>query len=922
LIFILDGFFGWLLEAGNRMSLRVKLVLLLVTLMGASLVAQQVLSLAWQRSIDRQLNENARRILTHRAEYLSTTIDSVRQSLRLMAATGVAEKSSLEEIRAVLRVADQSDDRFEGFYYDALDGEVYPADGPTFSIADRPYFSVVRQGRENVGVPVISRATGTPVLVMNVPLHDRKGRFTGALGGTLRLNRLLEVAIHGATGPDAEMLIVDEGGNLVAGSIGEPVRPLTRPDATTAPVTAGLLHNQPDAAIMPMISNREIEIKGIKFYLFSTVMREYGWRFILVQPESALMEPLHAAMRLAWGMELGLFLLALAAIFAHDWMLFAPIKALIEAHTKVQQGDYTVRAAVGKKDEIGKLAESFNQMVASLEASMNRLQIMFEAFPHAVVLSRLSDGRLVDANPAFLAQIGKQRSEVIGKNARELEIGMDVEVLARHREELRLHGRLDGIVMPTWRSGGSSRQMWGSYSGRVLEIDGEAMVLSATTDITELKEMEVSLRASEAHAQLYRFMVDHAQDAIVMQREKLFTICNPAALEMFGCNRDEFIGHSPADFSPALQPDGSQSTPRAMAIMANTTAGVSQRFEWLHQKRDGTPFFAEVSLSSYLEEDKNLIIAIMRDITERKRAEAELQNLNATLEERVAGRTLELLQRNEELAQALEDLRRIQNELVRSEKMAALGALVAGVAHELNTPIGNAVTVSSTLLDEQRQFSKRVQAGVTRSALSEFLAMVNEAGQSLNRNLQRAVELVGSFKQLAVDQSSDQRRRFNLREVVEEVQLAMGPAIRKSGHTVRTEVAEGLVLDSYPGPLGQVLMNLLNNALIHAFAGKERGNVWIRAERAEEEAILITVTDDGCGMTAAIRERIFDPFFTTRLGQGGSGLGLHIVFNLVVSLLGGKVDVLSEPGAGSVFEVRIPRTAPTIRSSVGIESGR
>lgn len=291
------------------------------------------------------------------------------------------------------------------------------------------------------------------------------------------------------------------------------------------------------------------------------------------------------------------------------------------------------------------------------------------------------------------------------------------------------------------------------------------------------------------------------------------------------------------------------------------------------------------------------------DISSRKQAELELKDAKARTDAA-----------NVELADALDNLRRIQAELVRAEKLASLGALVAGISHELNTPIGNAVTVSSTLLNEQRKFASLLDTGLTRSALANFVNMVQEASQSLDRNLRRAVDLVGSFKQLAVDQSSDLRRSFELSEVVQDVLLAMEPAIRKSHCTVHQQVETPLLLDSYPGSLGQVLINLINNAMIHAFAERQPGNIWIHAQRRDSSSVRITVRDDGRGIPAEIQARIFDPFFTTRLSQGGSGLGLHIVLNMVINLLGGAVNVESKPEAGTIFEIWIPLCAPIAAS--------
>ncbi|CAM5786249.1 PAS domain-containing sensor histidine kinase [Castellaniella caeni] len=280
-------------------------------------------------------------------------------------------------------------------------------------------------------------------------------------------------------------------------------------------------------------------------------------------------------------------------------------------------------------------------------------------------------------------------------------------------------------------------------------------------------------------------------------------------------------------------------------------------------------------------------------------SEQRLQSLNASLEQRVQERTARL-------STALSRLRHAQDELLQSEKLASLGALVAGVAHELNTPIGNAVTVASTLTQAHRDFRDQVARGLTRGALQHYLADVEEGGQIIERNLSRAAELIGGFKQLAVDQTSYQRRRFELHGVVREIILAMRPALRKTHCQVVDAVPEGLPLDSFPGPLGQVLMNLINNALVHAFEGQADKVITVTARAVGPAWLSVSVADNGCGMAPEIQKKIFDPFYTTRLGQGGSGLGLHIVYTLVTGLLGGRIEVQSAPAQGSCFTVLLP----------------
>ncbi|MBT9507416.1 AAA family ATPase [Rhodoferax sp.] len=277
--------------------------------------------------------------------------------------------------------------------------------------------------------------------------------------------------------------------------------------------------------------------------------------------------------------------------------------------------------------------------------------------------------------------------------------------------------------------------------------------------------------------------------------------------------------------------------------------------------------------------------------------------LYASLEQRVQ-------QRTEKLEQALERLERTKDELVRSEKLAALGSLVAGVAHELNTPIGNGLTVASSLEFKTTRFVASMASGLTRSNLDQFVADTQFACDILVRNLSRAGELISSFKQVAVDQTSSQRRQFDLQEVASEIVLTLSPTIRHCGCAVVTDISPNLTLDSYPGPLGQVLSNLISNAMIHGYSDGQGGLIEVQARAQGQQEVELQVRDHGRGVERVNLKRIFEPFYTTRLGQGGSGLGLHIVHNIVTGVLGGQIEVQSTPGEGTVFTLRLPLRAP------------
>lgn len=283
-----------------------------------------------------------------------------------------------------------------------------------------------------------------------------------------------------------------------------------------------------------------------------------------------------------------------------------------------------------------------------------------------------------------------------------------------------------------------------------------------------------------------------------------------------------------------------------------------------------------------------------------------------TLEDQVAQRTSELTASNHELSSTLAQLKAAQRELVESEKLASLGRLVAGVAHELNTPLGNAMTVVTALEDRWKELDDAMRSGqpLRRSHVEGLVTDTRRGQDILHRNVQKAAELVRDFKQVAIDQTSDARRGFELDKVVEDVLVMVEPRFKTTPFRIHTDLQRKLSMDSYPGSLGQVLTNLVINALVHGLHDRAEGHVWISCAALPGDWVSLTVRDDGWGMDEATRRRIFDPFFTTKLGRGGTGLGMHIVHNIVTQLLGGQIEVESRPGEGAVMLLRLPMKAP------------
>jgi two-component system NtrC family sensor kinase len=305
---------------------------------------------------------------------------------------------------------------------------------------------------------------------------------------------------------------------------------------------------------------------------------------------------------------------------------------------------------------------------------------------------------------------------------------------------------------------------------------------------------------------------------------------------------------------------------------------------------------------TFSEEDEALFSLIANHVSNA------LQGIQSVdrLERAVHERTAMLKKQNAQLQEA-------QLELVRQEKLASLGRLVAGVAHEINTPLGICVTATSHLVQELKLTREELAAGeMTEDSLAQFLDIIDQSLKIMTTNTQRAAALVRSFKQVAVDQSSDAIRVFNLKTYLAEVLLSLQPKLKGKPVEVVLECAPDIVLDSFPGAVSQIVTNLVVNSLVHGFEGGAAGTIRLTA-RLDGETVLFDYADDGAGMDAATLAQLFDPFFTTKRGQGGSGLGAHIVYNLVTGPLGGGVRVVSKPGEGLHYQLRFPRSRKAAR---------
>lgn len=485
-----------------------------------------------------------------------------------------------------------------------------------------------------------------------------------------------------------------------------------------------------------------------------------------------------------------------------------------------------------------------------------------------------------------------------------------------------------------WSQPGWARETWAVFAGGLL-VSVLLGLLGRQTQHLRLRHLDLAeqMRRSEYD----RAALHHSQKETGAVRDRLqavldaatevavistdlggqVTVFNRGAERMLGYQESEVLGQTPALWhdqdqiravGEELASAASSTAPQGFSVFVQLADSGAAPRSWFFITRAGQRLEVSLALSTVLGLDGQPVgyLGIARDLSAQRSAETALRQLSEGLEQRVQERTAEL-------RTALDTLQQAQETLLRTEKLAALGGLVAGVAHELNTPIGNSLITASTLAERTVQIRQEMQSGqMKRSSFDAYLNDAHEASDLLLRGLQVASEMVQHFKQLAADQTSEQRRRFELESVVSDVLALSRVQWKSTPYRIETELAPIPTMDSYPGALGRVLGNLLQNALLHAFEGRDHGVVRISASLADTQTVQLEVVDDGLGMEDEVQRRAFDPFFTTKLARGGTGLGLNIVHNTVTSVLGGRLELVSHPGTGTRFIVRLPLVAPRI----------
>lgn len=527
-------------------------------------------------------------------------------------------------------------------------------------------------------------------------------------------------------------------------------------------------------------------------------------------------------------------------------------------------------------------------------------------------------GHYLGVNQAFLKLLGQNREFFIGRTAWDIAPKELAEIYDAADEALYAN---PGAVQ-TYSAQVSSKALgkrdvvfhkavFHDFSGKVGGLVGTVI------DVTDQLASECAVRESESR--LAQILHNSPLPVFVIDADHKLLVWNPACERTFGVAAAELLGTDRqwSAFYPSARPCMADIVLEGGMEMdvARYYHGRYRRSQFNPDAFEAEDFFPSMGkdgrwlyfTASPLRDAQGQVVGAIEtllDISERKRAEQEVLQLNEGLEAKVGERTAALGKANEELRLAMK-------QLVQTEKLASLGSLVAGVAHELNTPLGNVLTVTTTLCARTEDFSVMLNSGdgLRRSSITNFTQSCLDAAAIIERNALRAADLIGSFKEVAVDQTSMRRRRFDLGEVIGEILSAMQPTLRRTAHTVRVEVPAGIQLDSYPGPLEQVISNLIMNSLLHGFEHTPEGNIHIEA-RLVEGMVTLRYTDNGGGMNDSVAQQAFDPFFTTKLGKGGSGLGLYIVYNLVTAVLGGSISLRSKPEAGVEFELLLPQEAP------------
>ena len=408
-----------------------------------------------------------------------------------------------------------------------------------------------------------------------------------------------------------------------------------------------------------------------------------------------------------------------------------------------------------------------------------------------------------------------------------------------------------------------------------------------------IAKLRVANFAIKEQKENFETLFRDTSEGLLLYKHGKIIDCNSAALSLLKyTEKKSFLKKELQYHSPALQPNGENSSVKFMSLVKECFKNGHVSFEWVHLKSTGEHCWLDILLTKIMIDKEYVIHCVWRDIAEKK-----------ILETKVKRRTQELEDKNIELNNTNEDIKKMQLQLVDAEKMASLGSLVAGVSHEINTPIGIGLTSVSYFVEMSTSIKERYKNDLmTQEAFEDFLSTSEELSNLIYKNLKKAAVLIKSFKTVAVDQSSEEKRVFYFNEYIEEILNSIHPFTKKTNIVIEVHCDEKLKVNSYPGPFSQVITNLIMNSIIHGFNEKEKGLIIIDIKEKKEQ-IHILFTDNGKGIKKENLAKVFDPFFTTNRENGGSGLGLNITSNIITKTLNGSITCRSIENEGVVFEI-------------------
>lgn len=425
--------------------------------------------------------------------------------------------------------------------------------------------------------------------------------------------------------------------------------------------------------------------------------------------------------------------------------------------------------------------------------------------------------------------------------------------------------------------------------------------------INTKEKIEEKLRANKEALKVteenYRNLVGYSPIPIFLYRDEKYVYLNSSAIDLHGAkNMNQLLNKSIFDF---IHPDCHMLLKEKILNKDNSTKEIKHTELKLirldNQIIDIESISLSVNFSGVIAQ-----LVVCKDVTELKKAKDEIIELNKQLEQKVIERTKELTLSNKVLHDTLEIVKQTQLQLIESEKLSALGNLVAGVAHEINTPLGIGVTAASYLEQQTKEFGDVFVSGeLTKSSLIKYVQTSTDVSNIILTNLRRAVDMVKSFKQIAVDQSSEQKRVFKMKKYINEILLSLDPKIKITEHIINIHCDEDVEINSYPSAFYQIITNLVMNSFMHGFDKLKKGEINIKIYK-DDFVLYIDYTDNGKGIKPENLPKIYEPFFTTKRGRGGSGLGLNIIYNIVTQKLKGKIKCESKVNKGTIFIIQIP----------------